>query len=363
MITRRANWKVLAAVALLCGCAGDDGDGTESSETLDSGVATGATGGADDSGGTPSEGGDDDGSSAATDGSAGEDTGESDGAGDSGSTDGDDTGDTTGGGLGEPGPDFREAGPFATETSTASASLPSGCSMNYDRYTPVDADAPPTVILAHGFQGSRATMAVWAEHLAGWGLEVIAPDLCHATIFDADHAANGGDLVALAAQLGVATPAYAGYSAGGLAAVLAAAQDGTTRALLGLDMVDSGGLGMSAAPAIVAPAFDLIGDPSMCNESNNGHAVFNATADPRVLAVVAADHCDFQSPADALCGGLCGGGGAGAIDDATIASTVVGMSTAFLLWRSGLDDTGAQWLAPSGHWYGVLSDAGFVAEP
>ncbi|MBL4687826.1 MAG: hypothetical protein JKY37_24770 [Nannocystaceae bacterium] len=234
--------------------------------------------------------------------------------------------------------------------------------MGYDRYTPERRGRPPTVILAHGFQGNRAAMANWASHMASWGLEVITPDLCRATIFDADHAANAADLVALSVQLSVEAPMYAGYSAGGLAAVLAAAQDGEATALLGLDMVDSDGLGLAAAPAIVAPALDLTGEPSMCNENNNGHAVFDATADPRVLAVLSADHCDFQNPADALCGGLCGASPQ-PVDDGDIASTVIGLSTAFLLWKSGLDTTGQQWSTAGQHWYGVLSDAGFIGEP
>ncbi|MEM6996010.1 MAG: hypothetical protein AAF721_36220, partial [Myxococcota bacterium] len=211
-------------------------------------------------------------------------------------------------------------------------------------------------------QANRSTMAGIAAHWASWGLDVVTPDLCHATIFDADHASNGADLVALAQSLSLATPIYAGYSAGGLAAVVAAAQDGSAGALLGLDMVDSGGLGLGAAEAVVVPALDLIGEGSMCNESNNGRAVFDAMPDSRVLRIVAADHCDFQSPADVLCGSVCAAG-SGAVDDAEIATTLLGVSTGFLVTQGDIDPTGAQWTTPGAPWYATLLEAGLIAEP
>jgi pimeloyl-ACP methyl ester carboxylesterase len=228
--------------------------------------------------------------------------------------------------------------------------------MGYTITAPDDVADAPTVILAHGFQGNRASMADWAAHYASWGLVVVTPDLCHATIIDPDHAQNGVDLVALADHLELAAPIYAGYSAGGLSAVLAAAQDPDALALVGLDMVDSGGLGADVAASIAIPAHDVTAEPAMCNSTANGVPVFGAIPDGATLRIVEADHCDFQSPPDAFCG-LCSAPNPGFTDE-QIAASIRGLTTAALLWRSGLDESGAQWWTPGAPWFDMLVEAG-----
>lgn len=284
---------------------------------------------------------------------------------DDGDTDPDPPGDsgdeTTGEPVDEPGPDFREAGPHTVDTAGGSASLPD-CSMSYDIFSPAGVDTPPAVILAHGFQGNRAQMRHWAEHWASWGVQVVTPDLCHATILDADHAQNGEDLRLLSVDLALGPVVYAGYSAGGLAAVVAASQDENTVALLGLDMVDNGGLGAGASASVDSPAFLLMGEPATCNENNNGLPVF-AGAGGQSLRLADADHCDFQSPVDGICGFTCQGGDNGTIDDATIAAAIRGMSTAIVTWQTGLDASGVQWWTPGQHYYDELSAAGVVQLP
>lgn len=261
----------------------------------------------------------------------------------------------------EPGPDLREVGPYAVETDSGNASLP-GCQMGYDVRTPAGLPDAPVVVLAHGFQGNRASMAGWADHWASWGVRVVTPDLCHASIIDTDHAQNGADLNALVAELAIGPVVYAGHSAGGLAAVVAAAGDDTTVALLGLDMVDNMDLGVDSAPSVSAPAFDLVGEPSQCNTTNNGLTVFGAMPQGRALRVADADHCDFQNPADFLCGITCAPNN-GQFDDATIMATVHGLSTAVVLWQTGVDATGAQWWNAGEHWYDILLGLGILQEP
>ncbi len=261
----------------------------------------------------------------------------------------------------EPGPDLREAGPYAVELETDTASLPD-CSMAYDLRTPTGMPDAPVVVLAHGFQGNRASMAGWADHWASWGLRVITPNLCHATIVDADHAQNGADLRALVAELSLPSPIYAGYSAGGLAAVLAAAEDPGATALLGLDMVDNGGLGAGAAASVSVPALAIVAEPSQCNTTNNGLAVFAAMPEARALRITEADHCDFQNPADFLCGLTCTGSN-NQFDEVAIQSAVLGLSTAAVLWHAGLEPTGAQWWTPGEHYYDMLAGLGILQEP
>jgi hypothetical protein len=265
------------------------------------------------------------------------------------------------GGQVDPGPDFRQHGPHAVQTETGQAALPTGCSMAHTRFVPEGIAPGGTVILAHGFQGNRASMVGWAEHLASWGLEVFTPDLCHATIFDSDHAQNGADLVALREHLRLREVVYAGYSAGGLAALVATADDRAALAVLGLDMVDNDGLGAAAAPGIVVPAHDIAAEPAMCNSSGNGIAAFEAAPSGRVLRVTEADHCDFQSPGDALCG-LCSAANP-TYDTATIQATIIGLSTAFALWQTQIDDSGSQWWSPGEPWFEQLAADGIVTVP
>ena len=349
----------LGTAVLLLGCGVEDpASGMESAAMSDGSSAPAdggpaATDGADtdapdtDDGGGPATGGDD--PADPSEGTAADD----------------ETGTDTGDGPGvddEPDPDLRELGSYAVSSESGTAALSTGCSMGYDRWIPAQAPDAPTVILAHGFQGNRSSMVGWAEHWASWGVEVVTPDLCHATIFDADHPQNGVDLRALVDELSLSSVIYAGYSAGGLAAVLAAADDPSAVAVLGLDMVDSDGLGASAAFGVTAPAFDIAGEPSMCNETSNGTAVFLATADGHALRVTEADHCDFQSPADFLCGLTCSGSN-GQFDDAAIQTAVRGLSTAVVTWQAGLEPTGAQWWTPGAPYYDELTAAGIVQQP
>lgn len=348
------RWGAGTLVLWLAGCPGDDGetDGAASTGETDtqaepsSGSTEGLPPGTSGEPSTDADTGSGSGSGEPADTSAGEDA---------------TAGSESTGIPDEPGPDLREAGPYAVELDTGTAMLP-GCSMGYDLRAPAGLADAPVVVLAHGFQGNRQSMAGWAEHWASWGVRVVTPDLCHATIVDADHAQNGADLRALVAELSLPSPIYAGYSAGGLASVLAAAEDPGATALVGLDMVDSGDLGAGAAASVGVPAFDLVGEPSMCNTTNNGLAVFAAMPDGRALRVTEADHCDFQNPADFLCGLTCTGSN-DQFDDAAIQTAVLGLSTAAVLWQSGVEPTGAQWWTPGEHYYDLLAGLGVLQEP
>lgn len=252
------------------------------------------------------------------------------------------------------GEDYRLRGPYAVRERDGSTET--SCRMAWTRFEPDGFEPTALVVLAHGWVRTREQARDRAEHWASWGLAVVTPDLCHASLVDVDHAQNGRDLVALAADVSGGLPVlYAGHSAGGLASLLAAADDPGAVAQLGLDLVDADGLGLDAAPALAVPAGGLVAEPSDCNLANNAKGVYRDAPDAMVLQVIGSDHCDYESPTDWGCETFCAGG---AGDDAVVGDAITGLSTAFLLWRSGMAPGAAGWWTPGDPWHQALVDAG-----
>jgi pimeloyl-ACP methyl ester carboxylesterase len=186
-------------------------------------------------------------------------------------------------------------------------------------------------------------MAGWASHWATWGVEVVTPQMCALRPFNTDHPANGRHLAALIKNLrGTKKVLLAGHSSGALAATLAAAQE-PVDGILGLDPVDAEGIGEDAADRLAIPVGALFGEPSQCNAEGNGESMFAPIQDRAWWRVVTADHCSFESPTDRFCTGFCR---RGERDDAEIERTVLAMSTAWVLWRGGLDVRGSEWWTP-----------------
>jgi pimeloyl-ACP methyl ester carboxylesterase len=198
----------------------------------------------------------------------------------------------------------------------------------------------PVVILAHGFMRSRDDMTGHAKEFATAGFQVLVPQLLHSRISlfnpDAvDHELNGKNLVELAHQ---AIPnrsqrkvIYAGQSAGGLAAIVAASTSALEShgggsgvignpnvvGLLGLDAVDTDdGIGTKAivhVPDETTTAL-LYGRSSACNSRNNILPVFEwlkrkRAASPsegvRIEHFPGADHCDFENPTSMMMTVMC----------------------------------------------------------
>ena len=252
------------------------------------------------------------------------------------------------------GSDFRLAGPYSVTTADSAVGVDS-CTMDVTTFLP-DGTSPTTlVILSHGFQRNRSHVSDLAEHLASWGLAVATPKLCHATALDTDHAQNAIDVQDLADALRDGNPViYMGHSAGGLATWLASAVDPNAIAHFGLDPVDSAQLGTGADGTHGFDTFGLLADPSLCNSQSNGEGWYGAGDTDRALRIVGSDHCDYESPTDALCTAFCAGGSA---DDATVAQIVFSMTTAFAMWQSGLDPSGELWWTPGEPWYDLVATA------
>ena len=157
------------------------------------------------------------------------------------------------------------------------------------------------VILAHGFLRSPQTMRHLAGSLAEQGIETACIQLERSTAFDGKHAGNARDMIALREALGWKAVTYAGFSAGGLSALIAASGDGSCTQLLLLDPVDQGTLGRDAASRIRIPTLALLGQPGPGNARRNAAPMLQSIPGIRIVEIPEAVHCDFEARPSALC--------------------------------------------------------------
>jgi pimeloyl-ACP methyl ester carboxylesterase len=234
-------------------------------------------------------------------------------------------------------PALARRGPVASEVHVGTYRSSFGCTVRYEVHQPVGWTRGVTVLVAHGFLRDASTMRGWARHLASHGLRTVAVSFCNSTPFAGRHDRNALDLRGVADA--VRAPqggrvAYVGFSAGGLAALLAAADDDGAVAYLGLDAVDSGALAARAA-AWSGPRLFLAGEPSACNADGAMLAVAAVIERARVVRIPNATHCHFEDPYAPACELLCGRveppEAAAAIRDA-----IRSLATAWLLGHAGL---------------------------
>lgn len=211
---------------------------------------------------------------------------------------------------------FAGDAPLPDPTERGSIDSPHGCELHYEYYAgqprPTDESSggtlpAPLVVLAHGFQRDLAFMRGWAAEWSLRGVGTVIVNFCNSSLFAGRHDRNADDLVALAAHLRPAGEPvlYAGFSAGGLAALLAASADERAVAYLGLDPVDSGGLA-ERVRRLGIPALFLFGEPAACNARGNLVPVI-PRARPLIAARVRnAGHCSFEEPTNGFCRSLCG---------------------------------------------------------
>jgi hypothetical protein len=184
-----------------------------------------------------------------------------------------------------------------------------GCRLVYERYIPAaGSQRGVEVLLAHGFRRDLETMRGWARHWRSLGIATTVMTLCNSTWFNGRHARNADDLQALATALAIERPVYAGFSAGGLAAYLAAARDPRTLAYLGLDAVDSGQLALEVEEPPRIPMLFITAGRSACNARGNFAEVIARHEQGVSLPVRGASHCDFEWPYDKRCRLACGSG-------------------------------------------------------
>ncbi len=276
-----------------------------------------------------------------------------------GSSDPEDTGEDAGPPVDGLEVDYRLPGPYTTASTTVT--LSASCDASAEIVYPNTAGAWPRIILTHGFMRNPSQMTGWAEHLASWGLEVVVPALCHASILDTDHAQNGTDLTHFNDAMGGGPVVYAGHSAGGLASLIAASQDGDAIGLIELDLTDSDGLGVDWAGGVSAPTLALAGEPSSCNAEGSGVDAVRAVTDATILRLTEADHCDFENETDWMCTTLCDAPGT-TFSDSEIRNALLGLLTAAAMSVTDQDpDARSMWWISGGTFFDALSSSGAIS--
>jgi dienelactone hydrolase len=197
-------------------------------------------------------------------------------------------------------------GPLSFTVDAGTRTGESGCRVEYEVYRPAELRTSAFVVLGHGFLSNLAAMRGWAERWASFGVPTAVLTFCNSTPFAGRHDRNAEDMVALAHALHEGPVVYAGFSAGGLSAYLAAASDPRAAAYVGFDAVDSGGLASQAEAKLAVPSLFLVGEPSSCNAENNILPTIPERSGVTALRVRDALHCYFQDPWQRACESVCG---------------------------------------------------------
>lgn len=225
-------------------------------------------------------------------------------------------------------------GPVPVTVETGSRTGEYGCTVAFEVYRPAEARTGTLVVLGHGFASSLSWMRGWAQRWASFGVPTAVLSFCNSTPFNGRHDGNAEDMVALARALHAGPVLYVGFSAGGLAAYLAATADPRAAAYLGLDAVDTGSLALEAKDRFAVPALFLLGEPAACNAKGSMLPAIPARQTVRALRVRHAQHGHFQDPYDprveSLCGKVVPAEAAG-----TIMADIRSLATAWVLSATG----------------------------
>ena len=266
-------------------------------------------------------------------------------------------------------PDLSFPGPYNVLTTSESVVLSDSCTTDTITNMPEGAPDAPHVILSHGFSRNQGNMVDMAAHWASWGVPVSTVTLCHNWLLNNDPDLDAVDLVSFSDYLGGGPVIYAGHSAGGVRSVMAGALDVETVAILGLDLVDyaedffgENYIGQTTAPSVNVPIFGVHGENTDCNGSDIGLGVYDVARNSVALRITDADHCDFESPTDILCTALCQGSN-NSFTEEEIADTILNLTTAFLLWQTGLDPQGEEFWTEGEAAYEALVNMGAVTVP
>ena len=224
------------------------------------------------------------------------------------------------------GPDYAEPGPYRVDVREIEVPRP-GTTERFDARlfmpTPDDGDADieasPIYAFGHGYLAPIEPYQSTLEHLASWGVTVVAPRSGSGLV--PSHQAFAADLVAALDEVtarsaaddwsGLPVDASArgvgGHSMGGGAAVLAAAQDPNIRAVATLTAADTRPSAVEAATRVQAPMLLVAGSEDRITPvDEHQRPIYEAAAGPAQLRIlVGGGHCGYLDQAD-LIGLVCG---------------------------------------------------------
>ena len=224
-----------------------------------------------------------------------------------------------------------------------------GCTVGYEVFSPEQPRTETLVVLAHGFFRNLTNMRGWARLWASRGVPTVIMSFCNSTPFAGNHDRNAEDMRALAERLHDGPILYAGFSAGALAALIAASADPRAVAYLGLDPADRDGLAAPAASRLAVPAFVLLCEPSSCNSEGNILPAIPARPGIGIARVLHTVHCMFEDPSDGACNAVCGSVEPPQQSAESIAA-IRALATAWVLECTGATVGGSAFLA--GMWAG-----------
>lgn len=183
---------------------------------------------------------------------------------------------------------LHEAGPSVHRVETARGEI--GYRLHLSA-APVRGRA----ILSPGFFRGPETMGHLAAALAAEGIETVVIAPRRSRPWAGNHAENARDMIALREALGWEQVTYAGFSAGALSALLAASEDPACAKLLMLDPVESGTVGLAAAPRVRVPALALLGKPGPANAWRNSTPMLQEIPQVKTIEFPEARHFDFEA--------------------------------------------------------------------
>lgn len=223
-------------------------------------------------------------------------------------------------------PDYAERGPHEVEAHVLEVSRP-GASEGFEArlFVPLPADgsegagASPLYAFGHGYLAPTELYRSTLEHLASWGITVVAPRSGDELI--PSHEAFAADLVhALDHVSAVASVddwrglpvdgtarSVGGHSMGGGAAVLAAVLDPGIRTVATLSTADTRPSAVAAAAGVRAPMLLVAGSEDRITPvDRHQRPIFEAVAGPAQLRIIeGGSHCGYLDQAD-LIGLVCG---------------------------------------------------------
>jgi hypothetical protein len=180
-----------------------------------------------------------------------------------------------------------------------------GCRFGYRLYQPKEPASDRLVVIGHGFLRDQDQMTGLAVAAAAAGIPAATIGFCSSRPWRGGHRRNADDMIRLADALDATEVIYAGFSAGALAALVAARNDPRAVGVLTLDLVDAQQIGRNAARGLDTPLVGLQGEPTNCNGQGSGEGVYSVARNGRLRLIDGAGHCDFEAPGDRLCRLIC----------------------------------------------------------